>query len=490
MTPSAQPFESSATRDTRAQLRAHVQPWRALAQLCCAVWLFGGCSFEPQYSRPRAPVPAHFPQGEAYAGAAAASGAPAADSSKPQKLSWRALFLHPSLRRVVTVALSDNRDLRGAIADMKAARAQYAFARAGVYPSLGVVAGVDLRRREGDNIHDFSLLAGAESFELDVFGRLRSLSKRARELYFSSQSQVQAVRLSLISDTARAWLNLCANRSLLDIARQTQQSASELVRLTQSRFEGGIASELDVRQAETVLAQARSDVAAYTTAVAQAENALRLLAGRDTDLADVPSDLVASEDWLALLPAGVDSRALLTRPEVQAAEHALRAANANIGAARAAYFPRISLTALGGFISDALSSLLRAGSLAFQISPTARLPIFTAGANDAQLAGAYAQRQRYIADYERAIQFAFRDVADALARRGTIEEQLGAQRALVTAAETGYQLADARYRAGAESYLNALDAQRTLYTARRALVLAQRTRADNLVALYRVLGRE
>jgi multidrug efflux system outer membrane protein len=239
-----------------------------------------------------------------------------------------------------------------------------------------------------------------------------------------------------------------------------------------------------------VLAQARSDVASYTTAVAQSENTLRLLAGRDTTVNDVPGDFVASEAWLALVPAGVDSRVLLKRPEVQAAEHALRSAHANIGAARAAYFPRISLTALGGFISDALGTLFSAGSLGFRVSPSARLPIFTAGANDAQLELAQAQRQRYLADYERAIQFAFRDAADALARRGTIEEQLAAQRALVSAAESGYQLADARYRAGAESYLNALDAQRTLYTARRSLVLAQRTRAENLVALYRVLGRD
>jgi multidrug efflux system outer membrane protein len=316
------------------------------------------------------------------------------------------------------------------------------------------------------------------------------LSHRARELYFGSQAQAQAVRLSLISDTARAWLGLCANRSLLDIARQTEDTASEFVRLTQSRFEGGIASELDVRQAETVLAQARSDVASYKTAVAQAENALRLLAGRDTAMSDVPPDFVASEDWLALVPADVDSRVLLTRPEVQAAEHALRSANANIGAARAAFLPRITLTALGGFISDALRNLLSVGSLGYQISPAARVPIFTGGANQAVLEGAYAQRERYLADYERAIQLAFRDVADALARRGTIEEQLEAQRAWVAAAESGYALADARYRAGAESYLNALDAQRTLYTARRALVLAQRTRAENLVALYRVLGRE
>lgn len=458
-------------------------PW--LLVLCAA------CSLEPKYTRPRAPVPAHFPQGEAYSNPAAKTGSDAAASGDKAALSWRALFLHPSLRRFVTIAIGHNRDLRAAMADMRAARAQHAFARAQVWPNIGVTAGADLgTMRQGRPLHDYSLLVGAEAFEIDIFGRLRSLSNRARELYFSSQSQMHAVRLSLISETARAWLTLCANRSLLEIARQTQEGSSELVRLTRSRFEGGIASELDVRQAETVLAQARSDVAAYTTAVAQSENALRLLAGKDSDMHDVPGDFAASEGWLALVPAGVDSRVLLTRPEVQAAEHALRSAHANIGAARAAYFPRISLTAFGGFISDALSSLLSAGALGFRASPAARLPIFTAGANDAQLELARAQRARYLADYERAIQFAFRDAADALARRGTIEEQLGAQHAWVAAAESGYQLADARYRAGAESYLQALDAQRTLYTARRSLVLAQRTRAENLVTLYRVLGKE
>lgn len=457
---------------------------RRNAGLCVMLALYAACSFAPKYTRPRAPVPARFPEAEAYPKAAAVGG-------NDQALSWRALFLHPSLRRLVAVALRHNRDLRAALADMRAARAQYAFARAQVWPQIGVTAGADLgTMRQGRPLHDYSLLVGAESFEIDVFGRLRNLSQRARELYFSSQAQVQAVRLSLISETARAWLLLCANRSLLEIARQTQASASELVRLTQSRLEGGIASELDVRQSETILAQARSDVASYTTAVAQAENALRLLVGRDTELSDVPGDFDASEGWLALLPAGVDSRVLLLRPEVIAAEHALRSAHASIGAARAAYFPRISLTAFGGFISDALRTLLSAGSLGFRASPSARLPIFTAGANDAQLALARAQRQRYLADYELAIQIAFRDAADALARRGTIEEQLSAQRALVAAADSSYQLADARYRAGAESYLQALDAQRTLYTARRALVLTERARAENLVALYRVLGNE
>jgi multidrug efflux system outer membrane protein len=443
-------------------------------------------------------VPARFPSGEAYGSPDSAS-APAPNTSKAAAsgsnevaaLSWRALFLHPSLRRLVSVALGHNRDVRAALADVHAARASYALARANVYPNIGLTASADfMRSRQLGATQDFNLLLGAGDFELDVFGRLRSLSHRARELYIGSQAQLQAVRLTLIGDTARAWLSLCANRALLEISQQTEAGADEFVRLTQSRFEGGIASELDVRQAETVLAQARSDVASYKTAVAQTENALRLLAGRDTPMTDVPSDFIASEDWLALVPAGVDSQVLLTRPEVQAAEHALRSAHANIGAARAAFFPRISLTALGGFISDSLRNLLSVGSLGFQVSPAARLPIFNGGANRAVLEGAYAQRERYLADYERAIQYAFRDVADALARRGTIEQQLGAQRALVSAAESGYALADARYRAGAESYLSALDAQRTLYSARRALVLAQRTRAENLVALYRVLGRE
>lgn len=452
------------------------------ARVSCMVLLCAACSFDPSYKRPRAPVPQQWPQGEAYSGRAADSGKGA--------WRWQELFQHQGLRRVTERALQNNRDLRVALANVRSARAEYALARSRMYPSVGVTAGADLvaTRRDGWQQHDLGLLLGATDWEIDVFGRLQSLSRAAQERYLASRAGMDAVRMSVISETARAWLAVCTERSLLAIARQTEASASASADVTRSRFEGGVSSELDVRQAETILAQARSDVAGYLTTEAQAENALRLLVGGAVNSADVPEDFAASETWIAQVPADIDSRVLLKRPEVQEAEHALRAAHADIGAARAAFFPRLSLTALGGFMSDALASLLKLGSLGFQLSPSATQPIFTGGANEAVLESARAERMRTVAEYERAIQRAFRDVADALARRGTIEAQLLAQQQLVAAAEGSYQLAEARYRAGADTYLNALDAQRTLYSARRALVLSQRVRADNLVVLFRVLG--
>ena len=476
----------------RTAREPNVQPSRASARvagrlqaavlLACASAACLACSFEPEYRRPRAPVPQRWPQGEAYAGIAADSG------TRP--LRWQDLFLHPGLKRVTERALAHNRDLRVALANVQSARAAYALARARTFPSLGVSADANLAgtRSSGVFLHEYGLMLGASEFELDVFGRLRSLSHAARERYLASRAGAEAVRLSLISETARAWLAICTERNLLAIARQTEESASASVDVTRSRFSGGVASELDVRQAETILAQARSDVAGYLTTAAQAENALRLLAGTAVDESDVPDDFDASEAWIAQIPAGLDSQMLLLRPEVQEAEYALRAANANIGAARAAFFPRLSLTALGGFMSDSLASLLRLGSVGFRLQPNVSQPIFTGGANQAVLESARAERARSVAEYERAIQRAFRDVADALARRGTIEAQLLAQQQLVAAAEGSYKLAEARYRAGADTYLNALDAQRTLYLARRSLVLSQRVRADNLVFLYRVLG--
>jgi outer membrane protein, multidrug efflux system len=390
---------------------------------------------------------------------------------------------------VVETALVEKRDLRVAAAGIVSARAQYALARANVLPTIGVNAGAALSGNlKGDLVQNYNLQLGTTEFEIDLFGRLRSLSHAALEAYFASQAGARAVRLTLVADTADAWLNVAAQRSLLAIAQQTEASAGESVKVTRSRLEGGVSSELDVWQAETIHAQARSDVAAYTTAVAQAQNALVLLAGSELSDADLPSALSDSEGLLSEMPAGIASSVLLARPDVLQAEHTLKAANANIGAARAAFFPTLSLTALGGFASTALSTLFGAGGAGWQLAPVATLPIFTGGANQARLAYSKAQRALYLADYERVIQRAFREVADALARRATIGAQLAAQQALVAASEASYRLSDARYRAGADTYLNALDAQRTLYGARRTLVLTQLSRASNLVTLYRVLG--
>jgi multidrug efflux system outer membrane protein len=449
------------------------------ARACVVLCLLAGCSLEPSYVRPKAPVPKHWPSGEAYA----------APSGEYHALRWQALFVDPQLRAVIDLSLRQNRDLRVAAADIIAARAQYGLARAAIWPSIGAGAGATLINTVDTKLSQyFELGIGTTAFELDVFGKQRSLAHAAQENYLATREGARMLRLTLISDTAAAWLNLAAQHSLLAIAQDTERNADESVRLTQSRFEGGVASELDVRQAETILAQARSDVSAYKTSLAQAQNALTLLAGHELAVAQLPSALGDGASLLAEVPAGISSHVLLRRPDVVQAEHGLKAAHANIGAARAAFFPTLSLTALGGLITDALSTLVSLGAAGWRFDPSISIPIFTGGANEARLEYARALRTRSVAEYERVIQRAFREVADALARRGTIESQLAAQRALVAASEASYQLSDARYRAGAASYLNALDAQRTLYAARRTLVITQLTRAENLVTLYSVLG--
>jgi multidrug efflux system outer membrane protein len=443
--------------------------------------LAAACSFEPRYQRPAAPVPRDWPHDDAFQ---------AATTSERKPMTWQQLFRHPSLRGVVVKALGGNRGLRVAAADVWAARAQYRLARAGLAPQIAVSADaslfLNLKGDVTDQLYQFGL--GATNYEIDLFGRIRSLSHAAQENYFASQAGARALRLILVADTASAWLNMAAQRNLLAIAKQTEESASESVRVTQSRLSGGVASELDVRQAETIMAQARSDVAAYTTTVAQARNALALLVGGPLEPGELPDELDLAADLLSEVPAGVSSVVLLARPDVLQAEYVLKAANANIGAARAAFFPTVSLTAIGGLMSSALSSLVSLGAAGFQLAPGAALPIFTGGANEARLEYARAQRARYVANYERVIQVAFREVADALARRGTIAQQISAQQALVAASEASYRLSEARYKAGADSYLNALDAQRTLYGARRSLVLVQQSRVVNVVELYRALG--
>lgn len=433
------------------------------------------CSFEPTYQRPPAPIPQRWPH--------------APSASEFRRVSWRALFVSAELRAVVGQALQHNRDLRVAAAAIASAHAQYALARAQVFPKLELDAAARVQGNlAGQHTSQYSLQFGTAGYEIDLFGRLRSLSHAALESYLASEAGARAVRLTLIADTASAWLNVAAQRGLLAIAQQTEQSASESARLTRSRLEGGVSSELDVQQAETILAQARSDVAAYTTAEAQARHALSLFVGAEPEPTQLPADFSDAARWLSEMPSGLTSRVLLARPDVVQAEHTLKAANANIGAARAAFFPTISLTALGGLVSSALSSLFTSGAVGGTLAPQASQPIWTFGANEARLAYSRAQRDLYLASYERTIQRAFREVSDALARRSTIEAQLSAQQQLVTAASASYELSAARYRSGVSSYLNTLDAQRTLYSAKRTLLLTELSRADNLVVLYRVLG--
>lgn len=466
-----------------------------------ALALLSGCSMAPKYVQPALPVPASWPAGDAYL---------AQSEAALPVMSYREVFADPRLVQVIEQALANNRDLRIAAANIRAARAQSRIQNAAQLPQVGVAAGgtrfdngtANQNRNQdvdiGNNPAASRSTAGTRytadvsttAFEIDLFGRLDSLSDAALARYFGSEAAARATRLTLIGDIADAWLTYAADASLLKLAEDTAANAREQVKLTRLRLDGGIAPRSDLRQAEQILAAAEADIAAQTTALAQDANALQLLVGAPVDAALLPRSLDDAGEAVRTVPAGLDSAILLRRPDVLQAEYELRAANAEIGAARAALFPRITLTGLAGLASNALSTLFTGAAFNYSAGANVRYSLFAGGAAQAGVAQSEAQRDAAVAGYERAIQAAFRDVADALARRGTITEQLRANRAFLDAAEDTYQLADLRYRGGVDSFLASLDAQRAAYQAQRTLLTTRLIEASNRVALYRALGGE
>jgi multidrug efflux system outer membrane protein len=451
--------------------------------------LLAGCSLAPPYERPEPAIPAQWPRGDAYAEPGEAAAA---------RLDLRQLFADPELIRIVELALANNQDVRLAAANVAAVRAQYDIQRAQRLPRVDGSASVSAGERSerasssgggGADSTVYQAGIGVTAFELDFFGRVRSLSEAALQEYFATEAAERTTRIALVAEIANVYLSMAADRSLLAIAQDTVRVAERSVELTRARLKGGVAPRSDVRQAQTVLAQAESDLAELTTSVARNRNALRLLVGADVTLPDDAASIETMNEKLAEIPAGLDSGVLLHRPDVRQAEHQLRAANARIGAARAAFFPRISLTAAAGLASASLSSLFSAGAFAWSVQPALLVPIFDGGANEANLEATLALREAATARYQKTIQTAFREVADALARRGTIDRQFDAQTRLVDAATDNLTLVEARYRQGIESFLGTLDAQRTLYAARRSLVQTWLVRAQNRVALYRALGQ-
>ena len=446
-----------------------------------------GCALGPNYARPQLPTPPQYRFVE--------------NSTQAQSLAdspWWQIFDDPALQALIREAIANNLDLQIAVARVEESRARAGIARSFLYPQVDATASYTARQASKtqltdaqgneDTTHQAGVYGFQLSWEIDLFGRLRSLSHAALDRWFASEAAARETRLELVADIADAYLAYAADRSLLAIARETEANAARSVALTGARLRGGIAPRTDLRQAETILDQARSDVARLTTSVAQDKNALDLLVGAPVDPALLPASIETIDTMLAELPAGLGSDVLLRRPDVVQAEYQLRAANAQIGAARAAFFPRISLTALAGLASSALGSLFSGGSFSWSAQPNATLPIFDAGANRGNLTNAKAQRNAALASYEKAIQTAFRDVADALARRGTIGAQFAADTQRVEAARDSFTLAEARYREGIDSFLQNLDAQRTLYAAQQTLAQTRLVRAQNLVALYRSLG--
>lgn len=442
--------------------------------------VLAGCDLAPHYDRPGPSTPSQFPVGPAYPVAI----------DQPAGLPWRTMITDTKLRTVIDRALANNQNLSATVANVAAARATYRVQRAAQLPTLTGDAGATIQRgitNSANATNNFDANVGFSSFEIDLFGRQKNLSKQAFEQYLATDAGAHSTRITLIGETATAYVTLASDNDLLAIANDTLQSAARSLKLTQVLHNAGLVAGTDVANAETTVAQTQSDIARYTTQVAQDRNALELLVGATVDQALLPDSLAALEPGISVVPAGVSSTVLAQRPDVLEAEHRLKGANANIGAVRAAFFPTITLTSAIGVASTALGSLFTGGAFSASVSPQASLPIL-GGANRGNLAYAKAQRDYYAATYRYTVQTAFREVADGLARRGTIDRQRLAQGQLVSAAAMSYRLAEAQYRVGSDTFLNALTAQRTLYTARQTQVSTILADLANRIVLYQSMG--
>ncbi len=454
-----------------------------LVALAC---ITAGCtSLAPTYERPALPVPASY-----------AASAPASQVQATSLASWQDFFADARLRGLIETALSHNRDLRVAVFNIEQARATYRVKDAQTWPTLSangsgsnarVPASVSSTGHEMVT-HQYSANIGVSAYELDLFGRVRNLSAQALAQYLSTEQAHHATQISLVAEVASAYLTWSADIERLSLAQETLRSQRESLALVQARFDKGYDSELTLRQTQTTLDSARVDVARYTGQVAQDRNAMALLIGTEVPEALVPPALSAQPDALPDLPVGLPSELLLRRPDLLQAEQQLKASTANIGVARAAFYPRISLTATAGSSSASLTELFKAGSGAWSFVPQISLPIFDGGANQANLDSAKAGREIAVAQYEKAIQTAFREVSDALVQGTAVRDQLLAQRSLVKASEDAWRLSDARYTRGVDGYLTVLDAQRSTYSAKQALIGTRLAQLNNGVTLFKVLG--
>ncbi len=470
----------------------HKTPSPTLRAICAVLPLvLAACTLEPTYQRPAQPVPQAWPTGPAYAG-----GAPATANAAAADLGWQDFFADARLRRLIELALANNRDLRAATLAIDQARAQYRIQRAAQFPAIGANAGLLSQRVPSDLrapgqsavINEYSAGVGFTAFELDFFGRVRSLKHEALEQYLATEEARRSAHISLVAEVADAYLTLRADEALLKISQDTLQAQQAAADMVGRSKRAGAMAQLDVHRADTQLQTARVGVEQYTRQVAQDENALSLLIG-----GPLPQDLPAglpfeSPDLVAELPAGLPSALLERRPDIMAAEHRLKAANADIGAARAAFFPTISLTAAVGTASPTLAGLFAAGMGAWTFAPQITMPIFNAGNNQARLDVSKIQKDINIANYEKAIQTGFREVADGLAARGTYDRQADAQETLVKEAAETQRLSEMRFKNGVDDYFAVFDAQRQLYTAQQTLATIRLARLTSRVALYKALG--
>jgi NodT family efflux transporter outer membrane factor (OMF) lipoprotein len=453
--------------------------------LALAMMLSGCISLAPKYERPAAPVAPAFPELPKAGGTTL----PTATSEAPANLSWQRFFADARLRQLIELSLANNRDLRVAILNIEQARAQYRITRADRVPTVSAIVSGN-RQTTGEDAPISSLYQagfGVSAFELDLFGRVRNLSQAALAQFLATEEARRATQISLVASVANTYLALLADDELLAITRQTLKTREESDRLTRLRFENGVVSKLELQQSTSLVETARATLAQLQRQRAQDANFLTLLVGQPIPENLAPGATLATTE-LPDLPAGLPSDLLAARPDIRAAEQQLIAANANIGAARANYFPRISLTGSVGSASTELSGLFKSGSFGWTFAPQAVLPIFDLGRIGAGVDAARAGRDIAVADYEQSIQTAFREVADALAGQATFSEQLRAQRAVALAEQDRFNLSELRYKSGAASYLDLLDAQRSLFQAQQLTVQANLQRLQNQVTLYRVLG--
>jgi len=457
-----------------------------------ALLALSGCNMAPNYTRPDAPVPASWPSGPAYK--AKDSEAKSVDKAAAD-IKWQEFFINEQMQKLITLALENNRDLRIAALNVEKSQALYRIQRADLFPTVNA-SGTGIEQRipesisstgKSMNVHQYSVGLGFSAYELDLFGRVRSLKSEALEQFFATEEARRSTQISLVAAVAGNYLTLAADKERLKIAQDTLESQQASYKLIKRRFDAGASSELDLRQAQISLDSARIDIARFTSQVAQDENALALVVG-----SPVPADLLPAGlspiTALKELSEGLPSDMLQRRPDIMQAEHFLKAANANIGAARAAFFPRIALTTSIGVSSAQLSGLFKGDTGTWSFVPQITLPIFDAGRNRANLEVAEADRKILLTQYEKAIQSAFKEVADALAQHGTLNDQMEAQQSLTNATSESYRLAQARYNNGIANYLNVLDAQRSLYSAQQGLIAVRLSRLINLVTFYKVLG--
>lgn len=459
--------------------------------LSTSVWL-NGCTMAPKYTRPEAPIPQAWANGAKDKVATAKTVEAVKDLSE---IKWRDYFVNSQLQKLIDLALKNNRDLRVAILNIEKFRAQYQIKRADLLPTINASGSGTVQRQpasvssSGQTTisRQYNANLGLSAYELDFFGRVQSLKDQALEQYLATEQARYSVQISLIADVANAYLTLAADSERLKLARETLTSQQSSYQLIQRRFEVGASSELDLRQAQTSVESARVDVARFTSQVTQDENALAVVVGSVVPAELKPEGLTEIVAIREIEP-GLPSELLQKRPDILQAENLLKGANANIGAARAAFFPKISISTNIGTTSNQLTNLFAPGSAAWLFAPQITIPIFDTGRNIANLKVSEADRDITLAQYEKAIQNAFREVSDAMVLRDNIGEQKSAQQSLNEAASESYRLADARYRAGINNYLTVLDSQRSMYAAKQGLISVELARLVNLATLYKVLG--